>query len=77
VDPKARFISPGHIWFMQWSWIKVKYTDLAGRIPVRFSKVNWYVMVVYSFDGNYINPVVMKSKSASEWLTALEASSKS
>jgi hypothetical protein len=23
------------------------YTDLTGRFPVRSSKVNWYVMVVY------------------------------
>jgi hypothetical protein len=27
-------------------------------------------MVVYSFDCNSINPVAMKSKSASEWLEA-------
>jgi deoxyribose-phosphate aldolase len=27
-------------------------------------------MVVYSFDCNYIKPVAMKSKSASEWLKA-------
>jgi hypothetical protein len=46
------------------------FTDLTGRFPVRSSKGNWYVMVVYSFDCNYINPVVMKSKSASEWLKA-------
>jgi hypothetical protein len=44
------------------------YTDLTGRFPQRSSKCNWYVMVVYSFDCNYIKPVAMKSKSASEWL---------
>jgi hypothetical protein len=38
------------------------YTDLTGRFPQRSSKGNWYVMVVYSFDCNYIKPVTMKSK---------------
>jgi hypothetical protein len=46
------------------------YTDLTGRFPLRSSKLNWYVMVVYSFDCNYIKPVAMKSKSASGWLKA-------
>jgi hypothetical protein len=46
------------------------YTDLNGRFPQRSSKVNWYLMVVYSFDCNFIKPVAMKSKSASEWLNA-------
>jgi hypothetical protein len=40
------------------------YTDLTGIFPVRSSKG------VYSFDCNYIKPVVMKSKSAYEWLKA-------
>jgi hypothetical protein len=44
------------------------YTDLTGRFTQRSSKGNWYVMMVYSFDCNYIKPVAMKSKSASEWL---------
>jgi hypothetical protein len=44
------------------------YTDLTGRFTQRSSKGNWYVMSVYSFDCNYIKPVAMKSKSASEWL---------
>jgi hypothetical protein len=48
------------------------YTDLTFRFTVRSSKGNWYVMMVYSFDSNYINPVAMKSKSASEWLKAFE-----
>jgi hypothetical protein len=26
------------------------YTDLTGRFPLRSSKGNWYVMVLYSFD---------------------------
>jgi hypothetical protein len=46
------------------------YTDLMGRFPVRSSKVNCYVMVCYSYDCNYVKPVPMKSRSASEWLKA-------
>jgi hypothetical protein len=53
----AVFIDQGHI-----------YTGLTGRFPQRSSKVNWYVMVVYSFDCKYIKPVEMKSKSAYECL---------
>jgi hypothetical protein len=37
---------------------------------VRSSKGNWYAMVLYSFDCNYIKPLVMKFKSASELLKA-------
>jgi hypothetical protein len=46
------------------------YTDLTGRFPVRSSKGNWYIMIVYSYDCNYIKPVAMKSRSASEWVKA-------
>jgi hypothetical protein len=46
------------------------YTDITGRFPVRSSKGNWYVMMVYSYDCNYIKPVAMKSRSASEWVRA-------
>jgi hypothetical protein len=46
------------------------YTDLTGRFPVRSSKGNWYVMIVYYYDCNYIKHVVMKSRSASEWVRA-------
>jgi hypothetical protein len=46
------------------------YTDLTGIFPQWSRKGNWYVIVVYSFDCNYIKPVAMKSKSASEWLKA-------
>jgi hypothetical protein len=42
------------------------YTDLTGKFPVRSSKGDWYVMVCYVFDYNYINVVPMKSRSASE-----------
>jgi hypothetical protein len=46
------------------------YTDLNGKSPVRSNKGNWYIMIVYSYDCNYIKPVAMKSKSASEWVRA-------
>jgi hypothetical protein len=41
------------------------YTDLTGKLPVRSSKVNWYVMVCYVFDSNYFKVVPMRSRSAS------------
>jgi hypothetical protein len=41
------------------------YTDLTGKFPVRSSKGNWYVMVCYVFDCNYVKVVPMKSRSAS------------
>jgi hypothetical protein len=44
------------------------YTDLTGKFPVRSSKGNWYVMVCYVFDCNYVKVVPMKSRSASEWV---------
>jgi hypothetical protein len=47
------------------------YTDLTGRFPVHSSKGNWYIMIIYSYDCNYIKPVAMKSRSASEWVRAL------
>jgi hypothetical protein len=43
-------------------------TDLTGKFPVRSSKGNWYVMVCYIFDWNYVKVVPMKSRSASEWV---------
>jgi hypothetical protein len=48
------------------------YTDLTGRFPVRSSKGNRYVMIVYSYDCNYIKPVAMKYRSASEWIRAFD-----
>jgi hypothetical protein len=42
--------------------------NFTGRFPKRSSKVNWYIIVVYSFECNYIKPTEMKTKSASEWL---------
>jgi hypothetical protein len=44
------------------------YTDLTGIFTVRSSKVNWYVMICYYYDFNYVKAVPMKSSSASEWL---------
>jgi hypothetical protein len=37
------------------------YSDLTGIFPVRSSKGNWYVMVCYYYDCNYVKPVPMKS----------------
>jgi hypothetical protein len=48
------------------------YTDLTGRFPVRSSKYNWYVMICYSYDFNYVKAVPIKSRSASEWLKSYE-----
>jgi hypothetical protein len=48
------------------------YTDLEGKFPVTSSKGNWYVMVCYVFDCNYIKVVPMKSLSASEWFKAYD-----
>jgi hypothetical protein len=48
------------------------YTDFTGKIPVRSIKGNWYVMVCYVFDCNYVKVVPMKSRSASEWVKAYD-----
>jgi hypothetical protein len=48
------------------------YTDLTGKLPGRSSKGNWYVMVCYVFDCNYVKVVPMKSSSASEWVKAYD-----
>jgi hypothetical protein len=36
------------------------YTDLTGRSPVRSSKGNWYVIICYFYDSNYVKSVPMK-----------------
>jgi hypothetical protein len=46
------------------------YTYLTGKFLVRSSKGNWYVMICYSYDCNYVKTVPMKSRSASEWVKA-------
>jgi hypothetical protein len=48
------------------------YTDLTGKFPVRSSKGNSYVMVCYVYDCNYVQVVLMKSRSASEWVKAYD-----
>jgi hypothetical protein len=48
------------------------YTDLTGKIPVRSSKGNWYVMVCYVFECNCVKVVPMKSRSASEWVNTYD-----
>jgi hypothetical protein len=48
------------------------YTDLTGKFPVRSSKGNYYVMVCYVYDCNYVKVVAMKSRSASEWVKAYD-----
>jgi hypothetical protein len=42
------------------------YTSLTGKFPVRSSKGNWYVMVCYACDCNYVKVVPMTSIYASE-----------
>jgi hypothetical protein len=48
------------------------YTNLTGTFPVRSSKGNWYVMVCYVFDCNYVKVVPMKSHSTSEWVKSYD-----
>jgi hypothetical protein len=45
------------------------YTNLTGKIQVRSSKGNYYVMVWYVYDCNYVK---VKSRSASEWVKAYD-----
>jgi hypothetical protein len=49
------------------------YTDLTGKFPVRSSKGNYYVMLCYIYDFNYIKVVPIKSRSASEWVKAYDS----
>jgi hypothetical protein len=48
------------------------YADLTGKLPVRSSKGNSYIMVCYVYECNYIKVVQMKSRSASEWVQAYD-----
>jgi hypothetical protein len=48
------------------------YTDLTGKFPVRSSKGNYYVMVCYVYDCNYVKVIPMKYRSASEWVKAYD-----
>jgi hypothetical protein len=47
-------------------------TDLTGKFPVRSSKANYYVMVCYIYDCNYVKVIAMKSRSASDWVKAYD-----
>jgi hypothetical protein len=49
------------------------YTDVTGKFPVRSSKGNYYVMVCYIYDFNYVKVFPMKSRSASEWVKAYDS----
>jgi hypothetical protein len=48
------------------------YKDLTGKFQVRSSKGSSYVMVCYVYDCNYVKVVLMKSRSASEWVRAYD-----
>jgi hypothetical protein len=49
------------------------YTDLTGKLPVRSSQGNSYVMVCYIYDCNFVKVIPMKSRSASEWIKAYDS----
>jgi hypothetical protein len=44
------------------------YTYLTRNFAVRSSKGNWYSMVCYSYNCNYVQVVPMKSRFSSEWV---------
>jgi hypothetical protein len=46
------------------------YMDLTGIFRVGSSKEKWYVAVGYSYDGNYVKPFPIRSRSTYEWLKA-------
>jgi hypothetical protein len=48
------------------------YTDLTGKSLVRSSGENSYVMVCYVYDCNYGKAILMKSRSALEWVKAYD-----
>jgi hypothetical protein len=49
------------------------YTNLTGKFPVRSSKGNYYVMICYIYDCNYVKVIPMKSRSASEWVKSYDS----
>jgi hypothetical protein len=49
------------------------YTDLPGKFPVRSSKGNSYIMLVYIYDCNYVKVIPMKSRYATEWVKAFDS----
>jgi hypothetical protein len=48
------------------------YTNLTGKFRVRSRKGNYYVMVCYIYDCNYVKVIPMKSRSSSEWVKAYD-----
>jgi hypothetical protein len=48
------------------------YTDLTGKLQVRSSKGNSYIMVCYVYDCNYVKVIPMKSISASNCVKAYD-----
>jgi hypothetical protein len=48
------------------------YTDLMGKLSVRSSKGNSYVMVCYVYDFNYVKVIPIRSRSTSEWFKAYD-----
>jgi hypothetical protein len=52
--------------------INITSLNEAHYCPFRSSKGNWYVMVCYLFDCNYVKVVPMKSRSASELVKAFD-----
>jgi hypothetical protein len=49
------------------------YTDLTGKFPLLSSKGNYYVLVCYIYDCNYVKVIPMKSRSTSEWFKAYDS----
>jgi hypothetical protein len=49
------------------------YTNLTGKLLVRSSKGNSYVMVCYIYDCNFVKVIHMTSRSASEWVKAYDS----
>jgi hypothetical protein len=49
------------------------YTDLTGKFPVRSRKGNYYVMICYLYDCNYVKVIPMRSRSSSEWVKAYDS----
>jgi hypothetical protein len=48
------------------------YMDLTGKNRLRSIRGNWYVMVCYVYDCNYVKDVPMKTRSASEWVKSYD-----
>jgi hypothetical protein len=49
------------------------YTDRTGNFPVRSRKGNYYLMLCYIYDCNYIKVDPINSMSASEWVKSYDS----